>query len=285
MTDSSAAIDLSGGAADAGTLRVEVLKPRKRQRLDLDPPSDDPQLTVTPLLAVNGCAVPWEQTTAAVRVPAGPNLVEVMDDHVYESRTVNVRAGSETELFIGVDGMRGIARVLLGSRQYAASARAARFSPGAKAFGAAFAFTMLLAIAVGLLAGLALPGSSVLGQVLVYAAFAVGIASFFPFRRRFRRHPNGKPSRIQDAPPPEPVPSAGRARLLPPGSPPPTGSALLVRFAPDTAAVQQLLVTVQTSGSTSGMVPYYSNGFEDWLAAPDITVDGLIDCSNCRLES
>ncbi|WP_026924342.1 hypothetical protein [Glycomyces arizonensis] len=275
MIDSSATVDLGEGAADAGTLRVEVLKPRKRGRIvDLDPPSDGPEVTVMPLLSVNGRAVAWERSAAVVGLPAGPNLVEVMDDHVYESRTVEIRAAAESELFIGVDGMRGITRLLLGSRTYAESARIARLSPGVKAFGAALASTMLLPIAVGLPAGLVLPDSSVLGEALVYAAFAVGIASFFPWRRRFRRHPNGKPSRIQDVPPPEPIPSAGRARLLPPGSPPPAGSGLLVRFAPDTAAVQQLLVTVRTTGSTPGMVPYYSNGFEDWLAAPEITVDG-----------
>jgi len=112
------------------------------------------------------------------------------------------------------------------------------------------------------------------GRCWCTAAFGAGIVSFFPFRRRFCKYPNGKPTPVQDAPPPEPVPSAKRARLIPPGSTTPPGElALLLRFAPDTAAVQQLAVTVQTASTAPGLVPYYSNGFEDWLATPEVTVD------------
>lgn len=269
-------VDLAGDAGAAGFLRVEATDPRRRRRLDLDPASDDPEVTVMPLLAVDGRAVPWADRVVAVRVPAGTHLVEVMDDHVYESRTVEVGPGAESRLWVGVDGMRGIARVLVGPRAYAGSARSHRLSPGPKAFLAALAIALaLFAVAVPVILAVG-DSSPAVTRTLGIAPFALGIAAFFVLRPRFRKGASGKTAE-EGAPPPEAVPFAGgarRASLLPSGVRPPAEPGLLLRFAPDTAAVQQLYVTIQAVGAAQGMQPFYSNGFEDWLAPPEVAVDG-----------
>ncbi|GAB3998510.1 hypothetical protein GCM10029992_24530 [Glycomyces albus] len=145
-----------------------------------------------PLLAVNGRAVPWEGRAVVVRVPAGANLVEVMDDHVYESRTVQVGTGAESPLWVGVDGMRGIARVLVGPREYAAAAKSHRFSPGPKAFLAALGITFAL-FAVAIPSILAIGDSSpAITRTLAIAPFVVGIAAFIVLRRRFRKGAGGR---------------------------------------------------------------------------------------------
>src|SRR5690606_15464528 len=119
-------VDRTDGAANTGTLVLTACNVRRANPLERIGPFTPPKSApVLPLVAVDGRPV---RLGAGLRVTvalaAGPHLVEVMDDHHYESRTVTVDDGGTARLWFGVGLLRSEPRLHLGSKEYAARSTA-----------------------------------------------------------------------------------------------------------------------------------------------------------------
>jgi hypothetical protein len=272
---SAPTVDLTDGTAAVGTLVLAADKVRKTDAVANVNDMAHPPRAVFPLVRVNGRPVRLGRGVVTVRVPAGGTLVEVMDDHHYESRAITVEDGATEELWIGIGLLRSEPRIYLGSRGYAN--RSTQVDRGPERIGAG------AAAAVGI-AGLALllPRLDAVEALPEHAPFlvvvALAVGAFWPARGIARIVAARRGPVDVGAPDPEPVaPSADpdhAVRLVPRGAIlPGAGSAVCLHFGPDPKALSEIAIRYRV-GRSKRKRPYFANSPVDWLAAPQITVNG-----------
>lgn len=272
-------VDRTDGAANTGTLVLTACNVRRANPLERIGPFTPPKSApVLPLVAVDGRPV---RLGAGLRVTvalaAGPHLVEVMDDHHYESRTVTVDDGGTARLWFGVGLLRSEPRLHLGSKEYAA--RSTAVDRRAEQIGAV---TSLL---VGV-AGLTLlyprldAHPAVPEHVPFLSVIALAVAAFWPVRALARALLRRRGPADIDAPDPQPVaPSTDPAHevmTVPRGAPtPPATAAVRLSFRAEPKALKTIRIRTSVGGTgRKRTVPYFSNSPVDRLAPPEVTLNG-----------
>ncbi len=273
-------IDHSGGAQTTGTLTLIARNPRRPYQLGktsgtFTPPTSTP---VHPLVSVDGRPVSLGfGLRARVTLAAGPHLVEVMDDHHYESRTITVDENATATLWFGVGLLRSEPRIHIGSQEYAAAS--IKVDRRAEQVGAAASTVAFIAGLVTLLPWLT-DIDAVPEHVPMMSVIAFAVAVFWPVRALARALLRLRRPVDIGAPEPEPVvPSADPAHevmLVPHGAPlPPAEAAVRLRFRAEPRALATIMIRDRIGGhARKRRMPYFSNSRVDWLAAPEITVNG-----------
>lgn len=271
-------VDHSGGARSVGTLALAAHNVRRPNQLGtpgvFSAPTSAP---VPPLVSVDGRPVRLGGGLRVhVTVAAGPHLVEVMDDHHYESRTVTVGEGATARLWFGVGLLRSEPRIYLGSQEYAAeSGKVDRRAEQVGAAASVAAFVAGLAFLLPWLTGL--PG--VPEHIPILSVIALAVAVFWPVRALARALLRRRGPVDVGAPAPESVaPStdpAHQVMAVPRGAVlPPAEAAVCLRFRADPKALRTIKIRTRVGGGRKRTVPYFSNSRVDWLAAPEVTANG-----------
>ncbi|HEU5127818.1 MAG TPA: hypothetical protein VFU12_07510 [Glycomyces sp.] len=272
-------VDRTGGAERTGTLVLAACNVRRANALERTGPFTPPKSApVLPLVAVDGRPVRLGAgMRVAVALAAGPHLVEVMDDHHYESRTVTVDEGGTARLWFGVGLLRSEPRLHLGSKEYAA--RSAHVDRRAEQIGAVVSLLVCVA-GMALLYPRLDAHPAVPEHVPFLTVIALAVAAFWPVRALARALLRRRgPARI-GAPDPQPVaPSADPAHevmTVPRGAAmPPAAAAVRLSFRAEPKALKTIRIRTSVGGTgRKRTVPYFSNSPVDRLAAPEITVNG-----------
>lgn len=261
----------------SGTLEIDVYRPRRVWRDEsLGGRNDAALQTVLPLVVVNGRAVDLGEGRTAIAVPAGRVLVEAMDDHRYTSRTVEIAEGGSVQLWVGTGQLRHNNRIMIGPKGYVAWATATPSIPKIRAGLVGILIATVLLVVLG---PLALAVAPALTALVVPLAILGGVIPYRKLRRHFEHRSTADLDDPSTFPAPEVV-AAGSSPDRPVclvGSKmelPSTAPTVVLRFAPDPRALDQIAVMVASTTGSAPLRTYISNSFEDWLAAPEVSVNG-----------
>lgn len=282
-------VDRAGDTA-SGTLEILVPEPHTSLRTNLEPgwvenpvkPSDW-QKTVMPLVAVDGEAVPLGRGRAQMSLPPGEHLVEVMDDHHYDSRIVHVSQGKTSQLWIGSFSDERSKTLLMGDQKYAELARGAMFPPSAKVGGVLCLGALLSAIA-GILLALIIADQLGYGDrnwPVLLGLPAIGVVAplhdpllrYFEkssYRRMFQQAKDIETEVIGPS-----VLPGHDVKLVPPGASLPSATAAIsLRIQPNWEALHLISFWAHGMHDRRHQILFYSNSDVDWLITPEVSVNG-----------